>query len=568
MADRRYALIGHSHYPQTAAESSAGVTPTNYQYEPGNVLRYGTNTTGTTDMTTAIQAALNSGHKAFGTKGDTYLISQQSTKTINSVVTYYCLEIDDNTEFDGNGCTIKLADSENASLFINADAGTSENSEITLKNFIIDGNQANQTSPSTGEMACIKLHDVDRAHVENIKVTNARDYAGRFLGCTNSYFNNLHCTDSDGDGWSFGASANSEQCVECFVDNIFAESCLGTYAGLVGNPFIGVLQDSSIGKVIGKNSAGGIKIQDDSRNLNIQSLEFFGSTSGTGNSGVKIQGNSGAGVYPRGINVATINCRGCWGTGLYINSIHSVVIGSYVGRNNGGGGGTGSEEYDVDIATGTSSGPESVQIGTIYSEANGDTIAIRVGSGIESFQCDQITLYNPTDIGVQIETSGRVNIGSIHHIDDAVTPTTTYVLKITGDCEGHIGLVSTNLAHSTSQSRVDINSGLYNISIGSIILGSTDPIEGVVALTGSSTTTAVTCGHIWRDYQGGSADYLHPIIQVVPIDSTSAALGNMRCTVTNGSSGTGFTINHASATTGDDVFWKVLCWKVISKAVA
>ena len=42
-------------WPQTSAESSAGVTPTNYQYEPGNVLRYFTNTTpGTTDATTAI----------------------------------------------------------------------------------------------------------------------------------------------------------------------------------------------------------------------------------------------------------------------------------------------------------------------------------------------------------------------------------------------------------------------------------------------------------------------------------------------------------------------------------
>lgn len=43
---------------QTPAELAAGVTPTNYGYAPGNVLRYGTNTTpGTTDMTAAIIAA-------------------------------------------------------------------------------------------------------------------------------------------------------------------------------------------------------------------------------------------------------------------------------------------------------------------------------------------------------------------------------------------------------------------------------------------------------------------------------------------------------------------------------
>lgn len=44
--------------PQTAAEAAAGVTPTNYQYTEGYVLRYGTNNTpGTTDLITAMQDA-------------------------------------------------------------------------------------------------------------------------------------------------------------------------------------------------------------------------------------------------------------------------------------------------------------------------------------------------------------------------------------------------------------------------------------------------------------------------------------------------------------------------------
>lgn len=46
--------------PQTAAENSAGIVPVNFQYPPGNVLRYGTNTLpGVTDMTIAIQSAVN-----------------------------------------------------------------------------------------------------------------------------------------------------------------------------------------------------------------------------------------------------------------------------------------------------------------------------------------------------------------------------------------------------------------------------------------------------------------------------------------------------------------------------
>lgn len=48
-------------YDQTEAEIAAGVTPVDYSYPPKNVLRYGTNTTpGTTDMTAAIQAAIDS----------------------------------------------------------------------------------------------------------------------------------------------------------------------------------------------------------------------------------------------------------------------------------------------------------------------------------------------------------------------------------------------------------------------------------------------------------------------------------------------------------------------------
>ena len=46
-------------YPATAAESAVGVTPTNNTYPPGDVRRYGADSTGATDSTTAIQSALN-----------------------------------------------------------------------------------------------------------------------------------------------------------------------------------------------------------------------------------------------------------------------------------------------------------------------------------------------------------------------------------------------------------------------------------------------------------------------------------------------------------------------------
>lgn len=54
------AQIGLTLYPRTAAEIAAGVTPVQYFYQEGYVLRYGENTQpGTTDMTTPIQNANN-----------------------------------------------------------------------------------------------------------------------------------------------------------------------------------------------------------------------------------------------------------------------------------------------------------------------------------------------------------------------------------------------------------------------------------------------------------------------------------------------------------------------------
>jgi hypothetical protein len=78
--------IGQSLYAQTSAESAAGVTPTNYEYAPGNIDRYVTNTTpGTTDCTTGIQNAFTVGKQTGGPvvtgEGGQYLIS--STVTIS-----------------------------------------------------------------------------------------------------------------------------------------------------------------------------------------------------------------------------------------------------------------------------------------------------------------------------------------------------------------------------------------------------------------------------------------------------------------------------------------------------
>jgi hypothetical protein len=51
--------IGRILYPQTDAELAASVTPSNYAYPPGNILRYGAVGNDSTDCTAAIQSAIN-----------------------------------------------------------------------------------------------------------------------------------------------------------------------------------------------------------------------------------------------------------------------------------------------------------------------------------------------------------------------------------------------------------------------------------------------------------------------------------------------------------------------------
>jgi len=116
---------------------------------------------------------------------------------------------------------------------------------------------------------------------------------------------------------------------------------------------------------------------------------------------------------------------------------------------------------------------------------------------------------------------------------------------------------------------VTVDTTLYDWTIDSIRLGSASVLEGVVQLTNGATSTSVANGHIFREYVGGSGDYFQPIVQILPMQAATAALGQMRVIATDASVGTGFTINHATAAgAADYVVWKVLGWKTLSRPFA
>lgn len=68
-------------YSQTSAEAAAGVTPTNTNYSPGDIRRYGADPTGSTDSTPSIQNALNVAQAVYIPAGQ-YTITAPLTNAI------------------------------------------------------------------------------------------------------------------------------------------------------------------------------------------------------------------------------------------------------------------------------------------------------------------------------------------------------------------------------------------------------------------------------------------------------------------------------------------------------
>lgn len=154
-------------YPITAAETSAGVTPVNYQYAPFDLRRYGVVGDGITDDTAAIQRALDtagqSGGTVIGQAEHNYLFSA-------NLVTY------DGVTLDGQGCTFTIhttftdtpVGGFNSALIHNSNWFTfgSAQEEVHYKNFTLEGGY------TAVFMSGLKLNNTINSTVDNVTVKN------------------------------------------------------------------------------------------------------------------------------------------------------------------------------------------------------------------------------------------------------------------------------------------------------------------------------------------------------------------------------------------------------------
>jgi hypothetical protein len=428
--------------------------------------QFGATGDGTTDDTSDMQAALDALSTAGGgliktTFGKTYLVSFASSKTIDAVANRTCLGIPSNVIVHVvAGSTVKLAASQNATIFINKNAGTSQDSDLGLiVDGWLDGNETNQTSPAAGEMAMVKLYNVDRPYIPRLNCKNARDYFGRFLLCNDVLFTNFYGMTSDGDGWSFGVGGTNN-IFGGFIDNIYAEACTQNYGSLQGNGVIGCIERAVVGKMKTVNCAGGIKIQSPSDGLtSYGQLTFIGGANGTTNSGIKVQGQSGqadGGI----VSIGEIISELAEGEGLAITECTNVQIGSFKSAQDG--------QAGTNAALDISDTASNIQIGTVHIEEAGGAGADCDGDNVK---LGSVIVKNSGDVTgnanfIVSANADGIYIGSLLSIDSQGTHTATRGLNLVSGCKNiTIGEYHSRGDYSTPGDHL-VDGGATNLRIG------------------------------------------------------------------------------------------------------
>ena len=512
---------------------------------------------GITDDRPAIQAAIDSlgGPGTVRFPPGTYRVTRAAGHKLlhgGSTVTHFCIDVPSGTQIDLGGATLKLADGANAALLVNRSA-PHQDQDIGIFNGYLDGNRTNQSALYTGNTPCIYLYNVLRPRVEDIVVTDARDFAGRFLSISDGLFRRLSVSRSDGDGWSFGTTPGNEVS-RSTIDQIYAESCRATVGDHQGNGAIFTVLRSHIGRVETRDCSGGIKIQNTSADSRFEELIFSGPLNGTLNSGVKVQG-AGPGLRPTRIHIEKVVSVDAYDAGLFVYDAEDISIGSYSGLRSGARSGS-----DVHLKGPLAGSPTGVHIGRITSE--GSRAYGVLLSGHLVYHIGSVHVSHCASRALQISTTGSLgNIDSIEAIDTRIAPLLTEALAVTdADAKGTCQLVRTNLPHTRDNHRVAIVPGARLYRVNAVLAGN-DPATGVVVL-GPTTSAHVANSNISRRFVGRDNAYLEPLISLTPLSLEPTCLGPIDVTVDPHTVSNGFTLRKRTEGSRCSYYWKIEGWLV------
>lgn len=450
--------------PQTAAESLAGVTPTNLEHPPGNVLRYGTNTTpGTTDMTGAVSNWLDVGMQGVTLvlPDEEVLVSTWTEKAITSdikIVGGVGSKITGTTSDiflrpAGGSIDIDGVEFDTWSQVIhndNADSGTTPllqlqncvlrdcsangiNHERPINHFVLDNvrmygmaNYAVRIGRNTyAEQDDWKNFHISDVYIEDSTATGSTDCAGILLYGKNLQVSNLHIgtvTSDSGACWGLYTKVRYAQVSNVCVDNLVTTSgtdtvglnIKGALKGVTSSPqgFTYVLN----GLTVIDSDGVGIKIQQqDVLASNIHIEEF-------GVDGITIDDVGASNVVVNGFKVLTETAGTKVGVRITnnvgaIKVKNGVVDGANIGirqaaSSSGGVGFEISSIFAENCTTGfqinTNSPIDQIKMRDLYAGSGCTTGFITSGSGavtnLEVIDCDFSDASTPTTIGGTLTT--------------------------------------------------------------------------------------------------------------------------------------------------------------------
>jgi hypothetical protein len=505
---------------------------------------------GVADDTAAIQAALNTLKEVRGQPGKTYLVRRVAG-------TRYCIRWQSGMRWVGCGSTIKLADNQYVSSVgcsvIMSDGVDPSPATITTDTFFdgtVDGNSANQgaiVASGNWFTPTIYVNKIARTNW-NVRISNGHVLAFYTTGnATNIYDNTLQATvyGSAGGGVSLQGTRWNIPYVSV-RDTPYLNN-----SGAQGNPFVADITDSTIGRIWASNYGYGIKFQGDCSNITVDSIIALqgAGTSSQKDRAVKFQGDGVVGN--KNINVGTIMADGFDVNGLYIYNCDNITIGSYIGNLNGQNASLSTSDradvYIIDSNELTINSLTSSACGVNALLLSGDTNNVNIGT----FTC----IDTPNAVGLMSIASGsagnlsNITIGSVSVRNE----TAGWAAPINGITVGnnnvHIGFVSIDVPFSnyTAAGRLPIamDASGGRIRTGPIMFRNS-PTSGVVQLTNSSTTTAVSTAAVLVATNGIDCA---PIIKVEPVsyngNNNSTQLMAGRFTVSAGNQTTGgLTIRH------------------------
>jgi len=229
------AFIGAITNPITPAEQGAGVTPVNYQYLPGELYRYGTNTTpGTTDMTTAAQNWALVGGNLSMSYPDTVLVSGVIAFQSNTTVTIV------------EGATFKTNT-----------AGLSVFKATSKSNVFIRGGKIQQTvNSSSGHIGLIEFNGCTYCKAEGVELVGAQHYAVLLSGSSYCTVRDCYVHDSLGMTTANVDSADITAYGASSFNNIVNNTCYGGTAVEHGI----MVQDPGSSLIPYKNLVSGNKV--------------------------------------------------------------------------------------------------------------------------------------------------------------------------------------------------------------------------------------------------------------------------------------------------------------------